>query len=163
MGEPQKFQLSRINNIASAIQLIGDNTLLDAKIAYRLGLLGDYCTNSLKALEKERVKRIKLSNEARTELLNSKTGDKINDDKVDSKVVMINNDLSSELTELLEEEAELKIPELKLSDFTATKEMKQPVRITKDEVERTEVLIVEAGRPLVPVRFFSLMGDIIKE
>lgn len=164
MGEEKKLSLDRIGRIATAVQVIGDNTLLDGKISYRIGLLGDYCASPLKASEKSRNKLIETSNASKLALVEAKTGDPIKDAILDTRGGILNNELNVKMSELGDEEVGVKIPELKLSDFIAKEEIKQVIKTKdKDGVDKNEIVIIKAGQALVPTRFFQLMGDLIIE
>lgn len=164
MGDGQKLTLNRINRIATGVQVIGDNSLLEGKIAYRVGLLGDYCATPLKRLEKQTQELIRKSNGDRASLIESKTGDPLKDGILEGKVGIMNNELSIAISDLGDEEIEIKVPELKMSDFIAKEEIKQVIKTKdKDGVDKNEVVVIKAGQALVPVRFFQMLGDLIKE
>lgn len=152
MGTSEKMKIHRIMNIGDAISLIDDINYLPAKIAYRLGRLGDHCSSVIKPVSKleqnARKKAINEQNEFR------KGFDSLSDEEkeeVKKKIATSNEEFVNYSESLMDQEEEIKIPDLKLSDFTAESEIK-----LKDRT-------IKAGETLVPVKFFKLMGEIIKE
>lgn len=162
MGQEQELTLEQINRVAKAVELIGEEKLIDGRISYRVGLLGDYCVTPLKGLEKVRTKLITKFNEDRTEIVGE--DEEQPTAKINHKVTMLANKLNEAVAELGENICKIKIPELKVADFLAKEDIKQTIKVKdKDGIDRNEVITIKAGQALVPVKFFTLMGDLIKE
>lgn len=137
MGNPEKFTIDKIVGIYEGIELVKDNTKLSTTIAYRLGRLSDSCRSVVKNFEKQKEKERRLAAEKINDL--KKGYDKLSEDdkkKQDEEAREVNNKFIETITDLAEQMEEVKVPELKLADFE-----------NKD----------------VPVKFFALLSDVIKE
>lgn len=149
MGTPTKLTVERIIEISSAIDLIGESNALTSTTAYRLARLKKWAESIAKLYYKERERAV---NEFRDELNDSKTEPE--------RKQKINEIINDKLTELLELEEEIKIPEFKLSDFTA----KDKTKVSeKDKDGKTTEREVQAGQMLLSQKFFNMMGDIIQD
>ena len=137
MGNPEKFSIDKIVGFYEGIEIVKDNTKLSTTTAYRLGRLSDYCRAVVRTFEKTKEKERK---EAALKINDLKKGyDKADEEQkklVDEQVRDINNAFVEKINELAEQEEQISVPEFKLEDFE-----------NKD----------------VPVKFFSLLGDVIKE
>lgn len=138
MGEPIILSIQRIGNINAACASIGDNDALDGTIAYRLGRLADYTDSAVRRVQKLHQDKVKAYRK-RTEKMSE-----------EQKKVEADN-LQEEIQKLNDIEEEVKIPEFKYSDFVA----------------KTDTVVggkqIRSGQTLVPVKFFSLMGDLVKD
>lgn len=133
-----QLSIQRIVNINAACASIGDNEALEANIAYRIGRLADWSESIVKSAARQRDKKAAA---ARKEFASLKDADKI----------AANDKLTEELNALVDQTETISIPELKYSDFVAKTDKKVGNRDYK------------AGEVLVPVKFFSLMGDLIQD
>jgi len=138
MGDPQKLSLQTIANINSACAAIGENETLDATVSYRIGRLANYSDSIIRAARSAQNKKI--------QLIASKTAKMSDAQKIEE-----NQKLQEELSSMMDEEEEINIPKFKYSDFIAKTDMQVGGKTyTK-------------GQALVPVKFFSLMGDLIED
>ncbi len=156
MLEKKELTIERIVEIAEAMTLIGDNKYLDGKISFRLGRLGDHCKPAYKHYVKERDKILKWERDERKKKIDECK--KVNTDEANKGLLNDLNDLHIEKTEkinlLLDQvPEEIQIPELPLSDFIAKTEIK--------EEQDNKKIFIRVGQTLVPIRFFTLMGDLI--
>lgn len=138
MGDPKILSIQRIGNINAACASVGDNDALDGTIAYRIGRLADYTDSAVRRVQKmhqEKMRAYRQKIEKMTEEQKKVAAEKLND----------------EIQELNEIEEEVKIPEFKYSDFVAKIDMMVGGKQIK------------AGQTLVPIKFFSLMGDLVKD
>lgn len=138
MGDPKILSIQRIGNINAACASIGENDALDGTIAYRLGRLADYTDSSVRRVQKLHQEKVKAFRK-RTEKMNEEQK------KAESEK------LSEEIQDLNDIEEEVKIPEFKYSDFVA----------------KIDTIVggkqIRAGQTLVPIKFFSLMGDLVRD
>jgi len=132
----KKLSIQKIANINQACALVGDNDVLDSKVAYRIGRLGDFSESIIKRMQKIQQKKINTFREANEKL-------------TDAEKAKANDKLTEEMNQLLEEEEEITIPPFKYSDFIADEDIK----VHGKEFKK--------GQLLVPVKFFSLMGDTV--
>jgi len=157
--EEEKQLTSRIMEIASGVALVGDNDFLDGKVAYRLGRLGDHCKGVVREYNKQKEKIQKEGREQQKKLLEEMKA--IGTDEARKEKTREIDDISirvqTEIGELDNESVEPKIvfPDLKLSDFIAKHDINKEVNGQK--------IHIKTGQSLVPVRFFTLMGDLIKD
>lgn len=138
MGDPVKMSIQRIANINAACASVGDNDALDGAIAYRIGRLGDYTDQSVRRVQKIHQKKLRdfqLKSEKLTEEQKKVETQKLND----------------EIARLQDEEEEIRVPVFKYSEFVAK----------VDTVVGGKT--IKAGQTLVPIKFFSLMGDLIQD
>lgn len=138
MGDPKILSIQRIGNINAACASIGENDALDGTIAYRLGRLADYTDSSVRRVQKLHQEKLRAFRK-KTEKMNEEQK------KVESEK------LSEEIQDLNDIDEEVKIPEFKYSDFVA----------------KVDTIVggkqIRAGQTLVPVKFFSLMGDLVRD
>lgn len=165
MGTEQELPLSRILEIAEGVSLIGDNALLDGIITYRLGRLADYTKAPIKEYNKLReLKRKEILEKQRELQKKMKAADEDGKRELSMDIQGLSNSFNGEENiTLLEQLEPIKIPELKLSDFLAKEERKIPHKVGVNEDQRTVELVLKPGQSLVPVKFFALMGDVIKD
>lgn len=138
MGEPKVLTIQRIGNINQACASVGDNDALEATIAYRLGRLADYTDSVVRRMQKTHQEKLK---EYRKRI------EKMDED---SKRIATEK-FTEEVQALNDQTEEVKIPEFKYSDFVSKLDI---------EVGGKQIRV---GQALVPIKFFSLMGDIIKD
>ena len=160
MGEKTKVTLERIIEINDAVLTAADCSLLDSKIAWRAGMLADSCKSPIKVYNKivaaNKKKFIADQKVKQKELIGKSDEEK----KVVVEALQGLIDKYNEQDEaLLADLVEIEIPEFKLADFTAKEELRSVHRVKDKDVE----VVVKAGQTLVPVRFFALMGSLIKE
>lgn len=129
MYETSKLTVEEIVGINTAIDAIGDKENLSATVSYRLGRLKKWAESITKEFNKSKNKAVDLYNK---EIVNKKLTD---DQRVERR-----RKLDQELEDLLEQVEEVKIPELKLSDFCD-----------------------ENNKITVPQKFIVALGDLIKD
>ena len=137
MGTDQKMKLDKIINIFEGIKAVEDNSKLDFTISYRLGRLSDSCRSIIRTYERVQNKLKSETNE-KIVALRGKWDEKTDEEKaaISKEVKALNDEFMGKIDDLMEQEEDIKVPELKLKDFEG-----------KD----------------VPVKFFGLLGDVIKE
>lgn len=152
-------KLDRIIEIGEAVALIGDNRYLDGTTSFKIGMLGDYSKPIIRNFVKERDRLI---NDARKrqKAINDgvKNGDAEAKARAADEITVLTEEVQVKLNEMGNMEEEIKIPTLKLSEFIAKADITDV--FVKDGVPEAKV-VVRAGQALVPVKFFTLMGDII--
>lgn len=164
MGTEQELSLSRIIEIAEGISLVGDNTLLDGVITYRLGRLADYTKSPVKGYNKQReAKRREFLEKQREAQKKMKSADEDTKRELSMDIQDLTNSFNEEVDKLLEQKESLKIPEFKLSDFLAKEERKIPQKVGQNEDQHTIETVLKPGQSLVPVKFFAMMGDVIAD
>lgn len=136
MGDPKTLSIQDIANINAAVASVGDNEAVSATIGYRLGRLGDYTERIVRTFQREREKTLSSFRQRTAKMTEAEKG-------------VENDKLAERLNELAEQTEEINIPELKYSDFVASTDMKVGSKEYK------------AGQLLVPIKFFSLMGELI--
>jgi hypothetical protein len=129
MGDKVKLTVEQILDVNEAVGTIGEKETLSATVGYRLGRLKKYAESIAKQFAKTKQKKIDAYNKEVTA-----------PGLTEEQKLAIRRKLDAELEELLEQVEEIKLPELKLSDF-----------------------MDEKGKLLVPQKFLSLMGDLVKD
>lgn len=172
-NEPVKIKLDRILDLSNAVELVSTNETLDGKVAYWVGRLGDFCNNPVKSFTRERDKTSKslsLKQEALLQELNTidKEKEKEKFAEKSSQIQALNSEFTDKVKELLEQEETITVPNFSMSDFIAPQDIS---RIEKIEVENEKgekttkkvEIVIKKGQALVPIKFFKLMGEFIKE
>lgn len=160
--EEKEFEVQVILDIAQGVKLLDNNVDIKPNIAYRIGNLGDNCESQVKLFEKFQQARVKDYNDQRAKLV-EKTKEEDLSAEVKEALVELGNSLTQKLNEYKEQKKSIKVPELKVSDFVATEEVKRLVTVkTGKEEAKSEWITIKAGSLLVPTGFFRLMGDTIK-
>lgn len=136
MGTPQKLKLEKIVDVFEAVKLVGD-LKLDFTVSYRLGRLQDKCKSILKVYEEIQGK-LQAEYSGKAQEFTSQMEGKTDEEKtaLNAEVRKLNNEFVAEINKILQIEEEVPVPDFKLKDFEG-----------KD----------------VPVKFFSMMGELIKE
>jgi len=160
--ETKKLQISKIQKVNAAINIIKDNTDLDSKISYRLGRMGDSAENVLNRLQKAQTKLINEYNKQRLALIGKTKQEDLEQEVID-KITELSNKLNEDVANLKDEEDEINVVELKLSDFVAKEDIKKFVEVTDGDKTKTETKIIKKDSNLVSIEFFKLMGDLITE
>lgn len=149
--------------ISEAIGLVGENKYLDGITAFKLGTLGDcvkpYVKNYIK--ERDRIINDTRKKERVIKDILKEGQSEENKSMVTNQLSELSDKMQEQLNNLLDIEEEMKVPHLKLSDFIAKTDVTE-VFATKEGTPETKVL-VKASQALVPVKFFTLMGDIIED
>lgn len=136
MGETKELTIQKIANINAACAAIGENEAIDATIGYRLGRLADYTERIVKSVHKQQQTKMTAFRERILKL-------------TDQEKTVENGKLTQELNDLMETTEEVSVPEFNYSDFVAKTDM----TVGKREYK--------SGQLLVPIKFFSLMGELI--
>ncbi len=136
MGTPQKLKLEKIVDVFEAIKLVGD-LKLEFAVSYRLGRLQDKCKSILRVYEEVQAK-LQAEYSGKAQEFTSQMEGKSDEEKtaLNNEVRKLNNEFVAEMNKILQIEEEVPVPDFKLKDFE-----------NKD----------------VPVKFFSMMGELIKE
>jgi predicted nucleic acid-binding Zn-ribbon protein len=136
MGTPQKLKLEKIVDVFEAIKLV-EELKLEFAVSYRLGRLQDRCKSILKVYEQLQSK-LQAEYSKKAQVFNSQMEGKSDEEKtaLNIEVRNLNNEFVAEINKILQIEEEIVVPDFKLKDFEG-----------KD----------------VPVKFFSMMGELIKE
>jgi len=165
MGTEEKKPLGRIIEIASAVDLVGQNSSLDATVSYRLGRLGDYCKSPVKLYSKLREEaRKEIATKQKKLVAELEGASDAQKREINIKINELTTEFSEKDRELKEQEEAIKIPKFKLSEFIAKEDTKRKETHRNQQGESKEVDIqVKSGQALVPVEFFSLMGDLIED
>lgn len=162
MGNSQELELRRIFELAEAVSLVGDNSLLDAKIVYRLGRLGDYCKSPVRVGQKEQEKKRRVIVEEQRKIQAANTSATEEERKKNQvEISKLNEKYTDEIDALFEQKETVNVPEFKLSDFMAKEEKKIIRKVGKGEDQRDVEVTIKPGEILVPVRFFTLMGEFV--
>lgn len=136
MGDPKELTIQTIANINAACAAIGDNEAIDATIGYRIGRLADYSDRIIKTAQKEQQKKTAAFRERILKM-------------TDQEKTVESDKFNKEISDLMETTELLSVPEFNYSDFVAKTDM----TVGKREYK--------SGQLLVPVKFFSLMGELI--
>ena len=136
MGDPKELTIQTIANINAACASVGENEAIDATIGYRIGRLADYTERIVKVFQKEQQKKMTASREKMLKM-------------TDQEKSVENDKLTKELNDLLDTVESVSVPEFNYSDFVA----KTDISVGKRDYK--------SGQLLVPVKFFSLMGELI--
>lgn len=157
--EEVKITLGRVMEISTAVAAIGENSFLDGTVAYRVGRLGDRCKSSVTRCSKERDKIQKEGRDEQKKLLEEMK--RIGTDEAKREMTQAIHDVSISIQEKLNAlddepiDFEMRVPDLKLSDFIAKTDITKEVN--------GEKIFIKTGQTLVPVKFFTLMGELIKD
>lgn len=164
MGEKQTVTLERALEINEAVGVIQSNSLLEAKVTYRIGILGDKCKSPVRHYNKA-VEEARKQLKATQKTLRDKLVGKNEEEKKEVTLEMQEaiDKFNEDHTKLLEEQVELTIPTFKLSEFTASQEIKGKDTIKVGKEDKEIEIVIREGQTLVPVKFFALMGDFVKE
>lgn len=161
--ESKKLEVSKILRISQAIDLLDTNTTLDSTISYRLGRIGDSCISVKKRLEKVQTKYINAFNKERSQLI-GKTEEKDITQEVKDKITDLANQLQEAISNLQDDEDDINVCELKLSNFVAKEDIKSNIELKNaDGSTKLESISIKKGDMLVPTKFFKLMGELITE
>jgi hypothetical protein len=161
MATEKELSVNRIIEIGEAVAVVADNKYLEGTIAYRLGRLGDFCKSPVRVFQKQRDKMLREVNEIRRKKLNAvKNGSSEEKAAVNDELNDLTHKLEDDVNSLVEQFEKIRIPELKLSDFIAKSDITELVE--KDGRLEPKV-IIKTGQSLVPVKFFTLMGDVITD
>lgn len=152
----REFEANRIIEIGEGVALIGDVKYLDGTTSYRTGRLGDFCKPIVRSFAKERDKMVRDAREKERKIRERvKDASAEEKSKANDEISDIVSKLNEELDSLSTQIEKIRVPELKLSSFIAKADITE---ITKDGDAK---VVVKAGQSLVPVKFFTLMGDVI--
>lgn len=155
-----KITLERAISLSQAAQMISENDLLNVTVAYWVGRLGDKCLSIAKSSEKRR-EAIRKPLAEKIDALQKEMKSATNEEEkksITEQIAKINEEFKQKIDELMQTEEEIEINrELKLSDFKAKEEILVIDMLEGKKVERK----IKPGQTLVPVGFFSLMGDLI--
>jgi seryl-tRNA synthetase len=137
MGTEQKMKLDRIINLFEGVKVVEDNTKIDFTISYRLGRLSDSARSIIRTYERKQSK-LKIETNEKIQALRKGMDTKTDEEKavISKEVKELNDEFMAKIDNLMEEEEKIEIPLFSAKDFEG-----------KD----------------VPVKFFSLMGDVIKD
>jgi hypothetical protein len=168
-----KLKLSRIADLANAVELVGGNDRLSGKTSYWLGRLGDFCSGPMKVAKTGQEKAMNRIKPEQDELLQQLDGldpvkSKLEVEKLQRQIQACNVKYTEAIQEVMEQEEDVEIPEFKMAQFIADADItySETLRdIDKDgkEVTRKIELTVKKGQSLVPIRFFKLMGEFVTE
>lgn len=160
MSQTRKLTVDRIIEIGEAVAMIGDNRYLEGTTAYKVGMLGDYCKPFIKNFVKERNKIVQEAKRKQKAIIDPVKDQATSDAKAKANedVAQLMQEMQERLNDLSTTEEDVKIPQLKLSEFIAKADITDV--FVKDGIPETKV-VVKSGHTLVPTKFFTLMGDII--
>lgn len=160
MSQTRKLTIDRIIEIGEAVAMIGDNRYLEGTTAYKVGMLGDYCKPFIKNFVKERDKIVQEAKRKQKAIIDPVKDQATSDAKAKANedVAQLMQEMQERLNSLSTTEEDVKIPQLKLSEFIAKADITDV--FVKDGIPETKV-VVKSGYTLVPTKFFTLMGDII--
>lgn len=151
----EKLPVERILELHEATLLVENVDMLDGKVAYRLGRLGDATRSITRTYQRNRDKR---QNEVRKQQLETQSKMKAteNEDekkKLQEEIAKLSEAFSEEMFSMLQQEEKIVVPVFTLSEFIAG----------DDKKNREGQTYKKKGEQLVPIKFFSLMGTFIKE
>lgn len=167
-----ELTVDRVLDIARAVDLVSGIDDLPQRDEYWLGRLGDFASSAVKTYNKSRERAQRTMSLKQKPLLDSynKIVDKQSQEALDilDKVNEMNADFSSQIQDLLDQKETIKMPDFKLSSFAATEDITRVHEVEekndKGEVIRKKVEVkVKKGQSLVPVMFYKLMGEYVKE
>lgn len=130
------MSLQIIGNLNAACACVGDINGLDGKVSYRLGRLGSFTDSIIRQAQRSHQN---LLAEHRKKI------EKMTDEQKKTE----GEKLAIKIQELNEMEEEVNVPTFKYSEFIAETDTRVGDRDIK------------AGQPLVPIKFFSLMGEFV--
>jgi hypothetical protein len=150
--QESKLPVDRILEISAAVVLIEDNKYLSGKDSYALGRLGDATKSIARSYTKARQLTIKKSIESRKPLIKELKNSPSLERKAEIEEELATNQeaYNDELTALGEQLEYFKAPTFNLSSF-----------IAKEDIVENEKVVVRKGQTLVPVKFFTCMGELI--
>jgi hypothetical protein len=168
-----KITLDRLLELSLAVELVSANDTLDGKTSYWLGRLGDFCNPAIKTLNKNKDRIGKDITEKQEPLLNElnkldKERDRIKIADLTTDIQKLNDKYTEEVKALGEQLEDIKIPEFKLSQFIATEDTSRIDKVEEvnekgDKITKKIEVRIKKGQSLVPVKFYRLMGEYIKE
>ena len=149
LGKATKLTVRTIFQIYNAGNSILAIDYLDGNVSYKIGRL----FKQAEAIVKEATRARELNN--KNYLKDLKTA------KEEEKVGLL--ELLNDKNRAIEDnEEDIGIPEIKLSELICEKDFKTVVKITgQDNKEYSEVKEFRKGQTLVPQMFFNLMGELI--
>ncbi len=137
MGTEKTLTIDRILNVYEGIKSVDNNSKLDFKIAYRLGRLSDKCRSVLQTYERLKDKA-KKERDFAIEALKKEMENKSEEEKAEitKQAKSIQSDFTDKLETMLLTEEKIEVPELLLKDFEGKE---------------------------IPVKFFAMLGELIKD
>lgn len=157
------ISIRRAIQVQNAFKLVENSEHLEFNIAYWMGRLNDTCTSIAKpALRQKEKLETKVRNDIKA-LSDKPKGDEValTEDEVEKRTQELLAQTNEAMEVLLDHEEPIKIFSFAMEHFIAKDDFVLPSIKSKD-VERAEVK-VKKGQLLVPVKFFSLMGDLVGE
>lgn len=153
------IKAERAVEIGEAVAVVGDNRYLEGSTAFKLGMLGDNCKPIVKNYVKERDRIMNDARKRQKIIVDAaKDGGAEARAKANEDIAALNEEIQEKVNELGTQDVEVKIPSLKLSEFIAKSDVTDV--FVKDGVSEAKV-VVKSGQALVPVKFFTMMGDVI--
>lgn len=139
--------MRKILDVFDAVSAVDDNDLLPTKTSYWLGRLKDKC----KSLSRPAVRdREKLTRKFQA-LMEGKKANEVEE---------LSSDFLDKLDAILDVESEeFQMPDFKMSDFEAKEDV---VKEVKNADGTTSKVTIKKGQSLVSVKFYSLMGELVK-
>lgn len=162
MSKIQKFKVDRIIEIGEGVASVGENRYLDATTAFKIGMLGDACKPVVKNFARERDKLLAEARRKQKAIIDPVKEQATNEARIkaNEEVAILAQETSDKINEMSQQEEEIKVPSLKLSEFIAKADITDV--FVKDGVPETKV-VIKAGQSLVPVKFFTALGDLITD
>jgi hypothetical protein len=130
--------------VVQAAKIIENNEYLDSKVAYWMGRLADRCTTISRPALKEQGK---LAKQYQLEA-KGKTPEEIGE---------LDRTFEEKFDSVLSQQERIDIYPFKRTDFEAGDEFRKPADKDKGET------VIKKGQLVVPVKFFTLMGELIAE
>ncbi len=166
--QPEKITLETILDLNEAVVLVGDNSVLESKIAYWLAMLSDSCKSPVRNYNKTiRKKQEELRKAQRKLRLDLKGKTEEEKRKLTDEILDLSDKYQEEHEALIEQVHEFRTITFSLSDFTAKEEIKFKDRLRgsgENGRGETEIEVtIKAGQTLVPMKFFALMGKYVVE
>lgn len=167
-----KIKLERVLELARATEMVGVVDELPQTTCYWIGRLGDFCKSPIKNYSKQHKRLTDIATTKRKPLneeyqkLEKKDGDEGKALLV--KLQEVDEQLTAKLEELLEAEESIKMPEFKITDFAAIEDLSRVYDVTEknekgESITKKVEIKVKKGQSLVPIAFYKLMGEYIKE
>lgn len=165
-------KVDRVMELGRAVDMVGVVDDLPQDTTYWLGRLGDFCSSPTKQYTKQRQRLQQTAQTKQKPFLDTyqKLENKSSEEavKLIEQINEINEQLNTKLDGLLEVTEKIKMPDFKRTDFIAQEEV---IRVydVQEKTDKGETITkkveikIKKGQSLVPIMFYKLMGEYIKE
>jgi hypothetical protein len=149
--QKHRLTMQQVINTINGVAMVENLDTLDSKTSFWLSRTKDKLVPISKPYEKEREK-LQKSSQAEAK------------GKTDEEIIAIDEKFRDAIQELLNQPSEeMEFYEFKREMFEAKEDLTLPVKAMTEKGEALSHKTIKKGQSLVPIKFFSLMGDLISE